>query len=151
MSKKSRKQYYPDIRGARGDWHATVRWNDGTTERLPVGHKSYWCDGGTYHDPLEWGPTPKDGPQRALASSRMQRWVEAARKTKKVVLQLDGINDGPAEIVGSTIGAQLTMKMPEGPWFRRLDYIGVYDIDDVIFDENGLRFKFLNRYGKVQL
>jgi hypothetical protein len=81
----------------------------------------------------------------------MQQWVETARTTKKVVLQLDGVNDGPAEIVGSTIGAQLTMKTPEGPFFRRLGYIGVYDISDVTFDETGLRFTFLNRYNKVKL
>jgi hypothetical protein len=148
MSKGER--YYPDIKGARGDWHAKVRWDDGTTERLPVAHETYFRPGGTYYDPLDWGPDKSTGPQRALASTRMQRWVEAAKKTKKVVLQKDAINDGPAEIVGSTIGAQLT-KAPEGPYFTRVGYIGVYDVGDVTFDLNGLRFNFLNRYEKVKL
>ena len=144
MSKRER--YYPAIKGSRGNWHAKVRWDDGTTDELPVAHKYYWCVGGTYCDPLDWN----GGQQAALASPKLRRWVEAARKTKKVVLQLDGVNEGPAEIAGDFIGAQLTMK-PEGPFFRRLGYIGVYDIGDVTFDETGLRFHFLNRYEKVKL
>src|SRR6266700_589779 len=99
----TKKRYYPDFVRTHGQWDATVRWDDATSEQLPVAHKYFWPKGTTYYDPLDWGP---NGPQRALASSKMRRWVELAKRTKKVLLQIDIVNDGPAEIVGS-IGAQL--------------------------------------------
>jgi hypothetical protein len=121
-------RYYPDIKGSIGSWYAKVRWDDGTAERLSVAHATF-SNGKTYHDPLEWGP---NGSQRALASAKMQRWVETVKKTKKVVLQKDAFG--------------------EDGNFTRIGYVGVYDVDDVTIDAtNGLRFKFLDRYQKVQL
>jgi hypothetical protein len=81
----------------------------------------------------------------------MQRWVEAVKRTKKVVLQKDAKEGRPAEIVGDTIGAQLTIRKPEAPSLARIGYVGVYDVDNVTFDENGLRSSFLDRYNKVRL
>ncbi len=144
-----RKRYYNDFKRIRGQWDARVRWDDGTTEQLPVAHQYFWRSGANYYDPLDWGPTPEDGPRRALAYPKMQRWVELARRTKKVLLQIDAVNDKPAGIIPG-LGAQLE-KAPEEPFFKAMGYVGVYDIDDVKFDLDGLRFKFLSRYEKVKL
>jgi hypothetical protein len=52
----------------------------------------------------------------------------------------------PTRIIGAEVRAFLST-------CRRLKIswdVGVYDIDDVKFDLDGLRFKFLSRYEKVK-
>jgi hypothetical protein len=80
----------------------------------------------------------------------MQQSVALIRKTKKVIVQIDIVNDKQPGFVGNNIGAQLT-KAPEEPYFKANGYLGVFDVDDIQFDLNGLRFKIISRYEKVQL
>jgi hypothetical protein len=131
-------QQWKDATGIYGNWNARLTWKDGTIEELPCAH-AYFVRGGrgvmTYHDPLDWdedgGPR---GPERALASRKMQDWVELARRLGRVILTSDYVNeDGNPSIP-----------------FTRRGYIGVYDIADLTFDAaTGLQFKFTRRYPRA--
>jgi hypothetical protein len=129
---------WKDATGIHGNWNAKLTWKDGTIEELPCAHL-YFVRGDkkkgimTYHDPLDWDEDGgQRGPERALASGKMQAWVELARKLGRVILTSDYVNeDGKPGI----------------PFFTRKGYIGVYDIADLTFEAaTGLQFKFIQRY-----
>lgn len=91
-------------------------------EALPCVHKHWWCNG-SYNDP-ELRPSPK-----------ADQLVEAIRNVKKVILTADDVLSGAGD--GGETG------------FTRAGYIAVYSVDDVEFDEAGLRFRFVERLVKL--
>jgi hypothetical protein len=155
MRGKMTKRYYPDIKRRRGDWDAKIRFDDGTTDTLPVGHNTYYSffSGKAYYrDPLDWreGRFP-EGPQVALNNAKLQRWVELLKETQRIIIQIDIVNASPPKFIWSSIGAQLT-KASEEPYFKANGYLGVYDVDNIKFDLNGgLRFDIIGSYKKVKL
>lgn len=95
-------------------------------EKLPCVHHKWWTNIGglrRYSDP-GLAPGPK-----------YDAFVNAIRETRKVVLTQDkviSLNDKPTTAENPTA-------------FKRLDYIAVWTIDDIDFDETGLRFTFIDK------
>lgn len=85
-------------------------------ESLPCVHK-FWWKADRYND-----PNVKPG------SAKDEELVAAIKAAGRVVLT----NDTPYEADGKT-------------GFTRTGYIAVYSVDDVIFDHDGLRFRFVAR------
>lgn len=92
-------------------------------EALPCVHK-YWWRNGFYNDT---GLRP---------SQKTNELVEAIRNVKKVILTDDEINPGAGD--GGTIV------------FNRVGYIAVYSVDDIEFDDAGLRFRFKDRLADLR-
>lgn len=86
-------------------------------ERLPCVHK-YWWKNGRYDDTgLRAGP-------------KADELVDAIRSRKRVILTDDiPEHDSQGRLTG----------------FTRNGYIAVYSVDEVDFDDSGLRFRFIKR------
>lgn len=86
-------------------------------ESLPCVHKHWW-KGGRYDDPQVKPGSPKD-----------EELVTAIEQLGRVVLT----DDTPYDAGEGKTG------------FTRVGYIAVYSVADIVFDESGLRFRFLSR------
>jgi hypothetical protein len=116
------------IRGARGQWYATV-----DDEQLPCVHQ-HWVrmrDGTMHYD---------DGEIAEIATdSQVLDLVDRLRRTGKAVITLDAYHaDRPP-------GKSRFERKPNG-------YVGVFSIDQnsVVLDERGLRFRFVDRLADSQ-
>ena len=107
------------IKGSRGSWEAEVPYTDGTKERLPCVHKHYCRTGPAgccYHEPREnFGNL-----------ARLEEHMARIREKGRVVLTEDSVDES---------------KHP--PLIKRKGYFGVYSVADVNFDDDGLRFRFV--------
>lgn len=88
-------------------------------ERLPCVHK-HWCEGKaqSYNDP--WV-------RRGRAHA--DEFVDAIEANKTVILCEDEITENEGR----------------EPGFKRKTYIAVFEVSDVVCDDDGLRFKFAKR------
>jgi hypothetical protein len=68
-------------KGSQGTWHAEVKWNDGTTERLACVHQ-HFSKAGHYYDPLspEFYDTPAD------EDPRFAEWLDLIRAKGRVIM-----------------------------------------------------------------
>jgi hypothetical protein len=97
---------------------------DGKTEKLPSAHR-YFLAGAAVLLPRLLA--------HAEACEKGERYIEALRKHKRIVLTDDEVLADP-------------MLNPNGEQslFRRKGYIAVYDIDDIVADDkHGLRFTLI--------
>ena len=107
-----------DFTGQRGSWHATVKYDDGTSETLPCVHAHFWETG--------WRrcllPGPGSDPD----------------------LQGEGVPKALGQPAQDAAGDP--DHAPGNGRFERTDYIGVYDIADAeCTEESGLFFRFISR------
>jgi hypothetical protein len=114
-------------KGSQGTWHAEVKWNDGTTERLACVHQ-HFSKAGHYYDPLspEFYDTPAD------EDPRFAEWLDLIRAKGRVIMTKSELVRG-----GGYSHA------------RRTGYIGVFDVTDITRDANGLHFRFVRRFKKA--
>jgi hypothetical protein len=103
------------IKGSRGSWEASVPYTDGTKEQLPCVHKHYRA-GFFYHEQRE----------NFGNSVKRDRHIALIRDKGRVVLTDDIVDES---------------KHP--PLIERKGYVGVYSVADVNFDDDGLRFRFV--------
>ena len=91
-------------------------------QSLPCVHKHWW-KGGRYDDPQIMPGSPKD-----------EELVAAIQQHGRVVLT----NDSPYDAGEGKTG------------FTRTGYIAVYSVDDITFDQKGLRFRFVSRLKELK-
>jgi hypothetical protein len=76
---------------------------------------AHWWKGSGYNDPYA---RPGD--------RKFEELVEGIRQFGRVILTKDEVRDS-------------------GRTFRRTGYVAIYEVEDVEFDETGLRFRFISR------
>src|SRR5437773_819622 len=84
-------------------------------EMLPCVHQYWWSGARSYNDPYA---RPED--------QKFQELVAAIKLKQRVILTTDTTPDN-------------------GHLFERTGYVAVYEVANVEFDENGLRFDFKSR------
>ena len=110
------------IKGSQGSWEVSTRFG-----KLPCVHQYYWRvdeHGPYYHD-------PRAIPDGYAHGAKFEKHIALIRSAKKVVLTEDVINKNHSE------GAD--------GFFSRVDYVGIFEIDDVTLDDDGLQFRFVRR------
>jgi hypothetical protein len=106
--------------GKQGSWFATV---NGTREELPCVFKEYCQTGPTsfeYSDPYFYDQV----------KPRNRDYINAIANGKRVLL---------------TSNTREGFRQDGGNKWKRGSYIGVFEIANVVCDENGLRFTFMSR------
>ena len=121
---------YKKIRGLQGQWKAEVTWEDGSKELLTCVHQKLCKGGGAsfrYEDPNGWIDVNNKRRDKQFAEQ-----VGMLQSKQRVVVTVDKVNEGK----------------PYGDgYFTREDYLGVFDIADLRFDDNGrLAFRFTKDY-----
>lgn len=107
--------------GSIGSWFATVEG-----ETLPCVHEYWWVKGDParrrhYHDKL------------LRSSPHNDAFVSAIRESGKVILTSD------------------TPKSPSDPVpFKRAGYIAIWKVEDVEFDDFGLKFRFVDKLANLK-
>jgi hypothetical protein len=111
-----------NIKGKQGTWDVATKYG-----KLPCVHQYFWRvdeRGPCYHDPrftpAAFGHRPK-----------FQKYMELLHSIKTVVVTTDTINKDHSE------GAD--------GYFSRTGYVGIFKVDDIELDGNGLRFRFVKR------
>jgi hypothetical protein len=109
------------ITGSQGSWDVRVTYTDGTSQMLPTAHKEFW-KGDRYErggpDDVSW--------KHYSSRPRFQKHVELLHQTKRVAVTFDHFDHAA------------------GIWHRD-GYSGVFDIDDIKVDDDGMSFRFVRR------
>jgi hypothetical protein len=113
-------------KGSQGSWEADAHHPDGHVERLACAHQHWWKNG-RYSDPL---PTHLRKPEK-----KFSRYIDLLRSTHRVILTSDSTND---------------QKFRGEGFFTRAGYIGVFEISDIVLDDDGLRFNFVRRIANAE-
>jgi hypothetical protein len=117
------------IRGSQGSWEAQVSYPDGRKEVLACVHQHFWKSGPSgpcYDDP--WTPELRE-------TAKFAKHVDLIRTKGRVILTTDNINE--------------SKNRGEG-FFERTGYVAVYNIDDLVVDDEGLRFRFADRIANAK-
>ena len=112
------------IKGSQGSWEAEVTYPDGRQEVLACVHEYFWKkgpSGACYDDP--WTP-------ELLKSNKFIKHVDLMRTKGRVIVTKDDVNKSKNRGAG---------------FFARTGYVGVFDIDGLVVDDNGTRFNFTRR------
>jgi hypothetical protein len=106
----------------RGKWTVPVQYDDGSMHELPCIHRRF-TRGLNYNDPelTEYWHLAKWAP-----------YWELLRTTKRAVLTISKVDPDVPRAQGQS---------------QRIGYVDVFDIEDVEADEQGLRFRLVNRHG----
>jgi hypothetical protein len=118
---------WKSITGEQGAWSASVKWSDGTEERLRCVHSHWWvATTKSYFDPKMFRLTSAED------RSKRERWERLIQHTGKVIVTTDKVEEVPGEY-------------PE--FLGRIGYVGVFDIADYERTEAGdVSFRFVRRY-----
>jgi hypothetical protein len=113
-----------DVLGSQGSWDVRVYYTDGTSEMMPTAHKAFWRPG---NPPRYERGGPDDVTWDKYRSlPRYPAHVALLKQAKRVVVTTDDFD--PVTLA-----------------YRRTDYVGVYDIDDIKVDDAGMSYRFVNR------
>jgi hypothetical protein len=123
-------KYVNSITGQQGKWWAWVEYDDGTREKVPCVHGTYWAPGGGrhYHDPWH-------NERRAMrATKKFAEHCEMFLTLRRVVVTDSNVLPDRAR------PGQL----------RRVSYRGnvVFNIDNVEIGDRGIEFDFDGVYAK---
>jgi hypothetical protein len=113
------EQAVSNIKGSQGSWEVSTPFG-----KLPCVHQYYWRvdeRGPYYHD-------PRATPDGYAHGAKFEKHIALIRSAKKVVLTEDVINKNHSE------GAD--------GFFSR---IGIFEINGVTLDDDGLQFRFVRR------
>jgi len=83
-------------------------------ESLPCVHKHWWVKTARYNDHL------------LRSSPQADEFVAAIREKKRVILKISKPNSEANPVP-----------------FKHVEYVAVWEVDNIDFDENGLRFQFI--------
>ena len=111
------------LTGMQGSWLVNVTYDDGSTERLPTAHAYFWSSGNQYQ--RRSGDVGSNGFFRDNPK-KFAEYIEALKANKRVVLTKDDIDEATAH-------------------FKRADYQGVFDVEDITLSGDSLRFRFVRR------
>jgi hypothetical protein len=105
------------ITGRQGDWTAMVQYDDGSTEALACAHDRFWREGRQYHDPWNGGDMRH--------TKKFEKYIELMQSKKRVVMTANEMDANRTRGHGA---------------MKRVGYRGVFNIENFIADDGGIRF-----------
>lgn len=118
-------------RGERGSWFAEVEG-----ERLPCVHM-HW---------FQFRTATYDDPWLRPGEAKADELFEALKTTRRAIFTDD-------KVIGTKAPSRLddgTIDKGERPLFERTGYRMLYEVAEVVFDQNGLRFKCTNKLAELK-